>query len=210
MARLNVVFDFGAVLFAWEPGRLIQQLFPAHAATDAQATALAGEVFGHADWRAFDGGLSEQGDTAQRIHQRTALPLPALSEMIDNIGRKLQPIATSVAALDELRVRRDAGEDIGLYFLSNMPAPYARELEQRHAFLQWFDGGIFSADVKLTKPDRQIYALADQRFDLAAGSTVFIDDMAVNIAAAQAHGWRGVHLPQPHALRALLWDEIGF
>jgi FMN phosphatase YigB (HAD superfamily) len=38
---------------------------------------------------------------------------------------------------------------------------------------------------------------------------LFIDDSLPNIEAARAHGWRAVHLPQPHALRVKLFGEIG-
>ena len=117
-------------------------------------------------------------------------------------------IDTSIALLAELRTRRDAGEPIKLYFLSNMPVPYARELEQRHDFINWFDDGIFSGDVKLTKPDPAIYALASQQFGVIAADTIFVDDMQANIEASRQHGWRGVHLPDSDALRIKLFEEI--
>jgi putative hydrolase of the HAD superfamily len=53
----NVVFDFGAVLFTWQPGLLIKTHFPEHAATPEKTLALAQAVFGHADWHNFDRGV---------------------------------------------------------------------------------------------------------------------------------------------------------
>ena len=47
--------------------------------------------------------------------------------------------------------------------------------------------------VGLMKPHRAIFELAQERFALSEAQTVFIDDHAGNIAAAQAHGWQGVH-----------------
>jgi putative hydrolase of the HAD superfamily len=208
MARLNVVFDFGAVIFAWEPHKLLVPVFPQHAGTPAQATALAKQVFSHADWQAFDAGLVSQAEVAQRTHQRTGLDLPTLTQMIDGIGRQLQPIASSVAVLSDLRARKQAGADIGLYFLSNMPAPYARVIERSHAFMDWFDDGIFSADVKLIKPDSAIFEQASQRFDLQGGRTVFVDDMQANVEASVAHGWHGLHLHTPGELHRLLHGQI--
>ncbi|HRA63620.1 MAG TPA: HAD-IA family hydrolase, partial [Burkholderiaceae bacterium] len=104
-----------------------------------------------------------------------------------------------------LRERRTRAGDVRLYFLSNMPAPFARTLERRHDFLSWFDGGIFSADVRLIKPDPAIYALLETRYLLDPARTVFIDDLAANVSAAQARGWRGVHFQSaaqaaPHLL----------
>jgi putative hydrolase of the HAD superfamily len=206
---VNIVFDFGAVLFAWEPRVLARQFFPAQAGTDAQAAALAKSLFGHNDWQAFDAGLVSAHDLVARIHARTALPAQVLHQLVAHIGPHLAPIADSVAVLHGLRQRRDAGEPIRLYYLSNMPEPYARLLEDKHDFIGWFDGGIFSSDVKLIKPDAAIFQLASERFGLHGPDTVFIDDLPANIEAARTHGWRGVHLPQPADLRHGLKSETG-
>jgi putative hydrolase of the HAD superfamily len=200
MARLNVVFDFGAVLFTWEPHMLMQAFFPAQASNVENAKALASQVFSHADWHAFDAGHVSQTEVTQRTQQRLGLDLHTLTTLIGAIPDKLQPIESSISVLEKLRDQRDAGDDLGLYFLSNMPAPYARVLERRHTFLDYFDDGIFSGDVKLAKPEAAIFELATQRFNLHNSQTVFIDDLQANIDASLAHGWQGVHLQEPSQL----------
>ncbi len=210
MARLNIIFDFGAVIFGWEPSVLVREVFPLLSSTDAQAVQLARSIFSHDDWHAFDAGRLSAHEVVSRTQQRTALPLQALRELVDSIGHRLTPMAESVAVLQALRDKRQAGADIKLYYLSNMPEPYARVLEKKHAFIDWFDGGIFSGDVKLIKPDPRIFHLATQRFGLQADSqTIFIDDLQTNIDASIGHGWRGVHLPRAHELRSKLFNEIG-
>jgi putative hydrolase of the HAD superfamily len=209
MARLNIIFDFGAVIFAWEPALLVRRFFPAQATTDAQAQAVAKSIFSHDDWQNFDAGRVSSQELVARLHARTQLASQVLHDMVAHIGPHLEPIPDAVAVLEQLRQQRDAGQDIKLFYLSNMPEPYARTLEQRHAFIQWFDGGIFSGDHKIIKPDRAIYALADRQFGITGHDTLFIDDSLANIEAAQAHGWRGVHLPQPPALRSQLMSQIG-
>ncbi len=207
MARLNVVFDFGAVLFTWQPNVLVREYFPDHAATDEAATLLAKSLFSHPDWQAFDAGTVSMHATIERAQQRTDLPICQLRNLVNDIGTRLAPIDSSVQVLRSLHQRRAAGEDLKLYFLSNMPEPYARTLEAKHEFISWFDDGIFSGDVKLIKPDAAIYAMANKRFGLQ-GRTVFIDDLQANIEASQAHGWHGVHLAQPHMLSDLLVTKL--
>ena len=157
---INIVFDFGAVLFSWRPDLLLAEQFPLRAATPQAAQAL------------------------QRFAENWKLP--QLWNFMSGIGERLAPMPDSVALLTMLREQRDRHGDLRLYFLSNMPAPFARVLEHRHAFLSWFDGGVFSGDVQLIKPDPAIYALLETRYALEPAKTVFVDDLVANVAAAGA------------------------
>lgn len=190
---MNFVFDFGAVLFTWEPARLVHAALREHAPTPAAAQQLAHAIFGHEDWHGFDRGTVSFEDVLQRTTRRVGVPVPALDALLAPIGERLTPIAESVQLLGALRERRLQRGDIRLYFLSNMPEPYARVLEARHDFLQWFDGGIFSGDVKLAKPDPAIFELLAVRHGLEPARTVFIDDLAGNVEAARRLGWQGIH-----------------
>lgn len=206
---MNVVFDFGAVLFTWQPGVLLQQTFPQRIHSQQEAAALSHQVFGHPDWHDFDRGVMGMEEVIERIATRLALPLVATRQLVCDIGERLTPIPDTVSLLHDLHARRQHGQGIqGLYFLSNMPVPYARFLQAQHAFLQCFDGGLFSGDVQLIKPDPAIYQALQQRYALNPADTLFIDDLKSNVHAAQALGWQGLHFESPHQLRAQL-AELG-
>ena len=197
----NVVFDLGAVLLTWEPVALVQTQLAPHAPTAEAAQALARQMFHHEDWLGFDRGTHSLDDAIGRMALRLALPADRLSDVLSPIGERLEPIAVTVNLLAGLRDRRGAGEDLRLYYLSNMPEPYARVLEYRHAFFRWFDGGIFSGDVKMIKPQRQIYELLTERYGLAAAdTTIFIDDSLPNVLAARELGWKAIHCERPSEL----------
>jgi putative hydrolase of the HAD superfamily len=202
---MNVVFDFGAVLFTWQPAHIVADVFPERAASDSDAKQLAHAVFGHTDWHNFDRGLMEMDAVISRTAKRLKLDAPRLGSLVRSIGERLQPMQETVAVLQTLQAKRAQGAGVtGLYFLSNMPAPYARELEQKHAFLGHFDGGIFSGDVLCSKPDPGIYSLLQSRYGLVPGRTVFIDDLKANVDAAKALGWKGIHF----ATAAQLAEEL--
>lgn len=186
---MNLVFDFGAVLFTWRPVDLMAECFPQRAATPAQAGHLAHAVFGHADWQAFDAGTLSMDAVVARTAARLDLDVQVLGQLVGSIDSRLEPMRESVALLEQLH----GLQGVHLYFLSNMPVPYARALEQRHAFLARFQGGIFSGDVQLTKPDPAIYQLLQTRHALEPAQTVFIDDLLGNVQAARAQGWHGIH-----------------
>jgi putative hydrolase of the HAD superfamily len=200
---MNIVFDFGAVLFTWKPGALLLQTFPGQVHTLEQAAQLAHQVFGHPDWHDFDSGVLDADVVIARTAKRLDLPLEPMGALVHGIGERLTPIAETVAVLQQLHQRRQAGDGItGLYFLSNMPVPYARFLEKQHAWMRWFDGGIFSGDVLHIKPDPVIYQLLQSRYSLVPELTVFIDDLKANVKAAQLLGWQGIHFDSPQQLRA--------
>jgi putative hydrolase of the HAD superfamily len=194
---MNFVFDFGAVLFTWEPARLVEAALRAHAPTPASAKALAHAIFSHEDWHGFDRGTVSFDDVLARTTARVGVPAPALDALLAPIGERLTPMAQTVQLLSDLRTRRDRHGDIRLFYLSNMPEPYARALERKHDFLQWFDGGIFSGDVKLAKPEPAIFELLAARHGLEPARTVFIDDLAGNVEAARQLGWHGIHFTSP-------------
>ena len=143
----DVVFDLGGVVFRWQPLVLLQELFPQRMPDEASARHWAGEIFQtfapEADWALFDLGRIEPEALAQRIAARTGLSEAELQRLIDGIPPHLTPIGGTVALIHELKA---AGHR--LYYLSNMPAPYARHLTETHPFFAQFEEGIFSADVQ--------------------------------------------------------------
>ncbi len=117
--------------------------------------------------------------------------------MIDAVPHELQPIPGTVALL-----RRLHRQGHTLFFLSNMPAPYASHLDASHDFIALFAAGVYSAHVKLIKPEAAIYAHATSHFGIEPGEALFIDDLARNIDAARAAGWQGLHFTSPEQCEA--------
>lgn len=206
---MNLVFDFGAVVFSWRPDEILRGIFPVQAPTSEAARKLAGDVFHHGDWQDFDCGMITQEDVIDRTARRLQLPHQAVQRLVAAIPDHLAPLPDTVDLLDRLRRRRDSRGDIRLYYLSNMPAPYARSLEQRHAFLSWFDGGMFSADVKAIKPHPDIYRLLEARYSLVASRTVFVDDLPANVQAARVRGWHAIRFESALQLEPMLAARIG-
>jgi putative hydrolase of the HAD superfamily len=206
---MNLVFDFGAVLFAWQPAQLVATYFPELVRTPQVAQRLAHAIFNHDDWRSFDRGAMSLDDVVQRTGQRLALSNAPLNDLISGIGERLIPMEDTVSVLADLVHRRRQRSDVRLYFLSNMPAPYARTLEQRHLFLHWFDGGIFSGDVQHIKPEPAIYQLLQTRYALDPKRTLLIDDLKDNVDAACGVGWSGIHFVSEQQLRANLAKLLG-
>ena len=215
---MNVVFDFGAVLITWHPVDLVAECFPEQADTLPHAGHLAHAIFGHEDWQAFDRGTLSTAQVIDRTVARLDLDYRGFKGLVEGMGERLIPMQETLVLLQKLIAlraqRRVQGEPaIGLYFLSNMPEPYARALEQSHDFIKDFDGGIFSGDVQHIKPEPEIYQLLQKRSALEPARTVFTDDLLGNVHAAQAQGWHGIHFKSAsqlaHDLQADHLNDLG-
>jgi putative hydrolase of the HAD superfamily len=176
----------------------MMECFPERAASRPEAGHLAHEVFGHREWQEFDRGTIAMADVVTQVARRVGVDATVLGALVESIGERLTPMPESVALfkrLVALRAQRAAlgGEPLKLYYLSNMPVPYARTLERMNPFLSEFDGGIFSGDALLIKPEPAIYQCLQKRYALEPAKTVFLDDLLPNIQAAQAEGWHGIH-----------------
>jgi len=186
-----IVFDFGAVLFQWQPYRLLQERVPELAPDEAAARALASRIFEsfnlHSDWAQFDLGRIDEATLARRIGQRIGAEAEQVRRVIDGIPQHLQAQPESVALFHRLKAQGHR-----MFYLSNMPEPYAAHLESHNTFVGEFIDGIFSARVGLMKPQPQIFELAVNRFALDPAQTLFIDDHAGNVAAALAQGWQAL------------------
>jgi HAD superfamily hydrolase (TIGR01509 family) len=200
----TAIFDFGGVLFRWQPDQLLMDTLPAHAPTAERAQALAAELFQSfnpaSDWAQFDLGLIDEGLLAARIAARTGLPEADVRRLIDAVPAHLAPQPGAVATMRALKA---AGHRV--VFLSNMPRPYAEALERANPFIAEFDDGLFSARVGLMKPWPAMFELARCRFGLRDDPRpVFIDDHVGNVEAGRRHGWDGIRFVNADDLHAEL------
>jgi len=196
-----IVFDFGRVVFDWQPEALVARVLPARAATPEAAAHWAREIFQgyQGDWGDFDRGEVEIPALVERIAARTGLAGPEVQAVVDAAPASLVPLPGTLALIERLKA---AGRR--LHYLSNMPAPFADHLERSHGFMAWFHDGVFSSRVKVNKPERAIYEHALQQIDLPPSQLLFIDDHGPNVEAARALGWQAVQFVGPEALELAL------
>jgi 2-haloacid dehalogenase len=111
------------------------------------------------------------------------------------------PIDGTVAVLADLR---RAG--IRVAALSNWSADTFPIARSRYPFLGWFETIVISGEIGICKPDPRIYRLLFERTGLVPESSVFVDDVEANVAAASALGMTGLRFESPAILRRQLED----
>ncbi len=193
----NVVFDLGGVLVDWNPDYLYRKLIPDAAERQHFLTEIC-----NGPWNAQqDRGRPWADAIAERIAlfpQHEALIRAYRARWIEMIGG---PIAGTVALLDALHARGTP-----LYALTNWAADTFVE-GRRFIPLDRFRGWVVSGEVKLAKPEPEIFTHLLEQFALRAEETLFIDDMPYNTAAAAELGFATVSFTSPEQLRGELVER---
>lgn len=191
----RVIFDIGRVLFHWEPRQIVAQLYtdPEIQSTVRQA------VFEHPDWQEMDRGVLTEAAAIDRFRQRTGRPAAELHRLMQVARASLTPITETWHLVDEL-----AGRGIPLYCLSNMASSVFAELKGRYDYWQMFRGIVISGEVKMIKPERAIFEHIRDLYGLTPSTTVFVDDLPANVAAARDVGFRGILFTGAAACRSEL------
>lgn len=179
----TVIFDLGGVLIDWNPRYLYRQLLD-----DEQAMERFLAEICTPEW-------NEQQDAGRTWAEATALLRarhPEHAALIDAYWLRWEetlggPHEATVALLQRLKSR-----GYRLYALTNWSQETFPVARRRYEFLAWFDGIVVSGEERLIKPDAALFQRLIERYSVAPGSALFIDDSARNVAAAEAlglHGW---------------------
>ena len=188
------MFDIGGVLLEWDPKLVYQELLPDPADVDR----FLAEVC-TAEWNA----TLDAGRPFDEACEDLASHHPDLAELIHAWKRQDEMIAGEVAGTADLVARlHDAGTP--LYLLTNMPAEVFAARRRRYRVLRRFDGAVVSGEEGVLKPSPEIFAILRDRYSLAPASTLFVDDLEVNVAGARAAGFLAHRFVGPPALAAQL------
>lgn len=75
------------------------------------------------------------------------------------------------------------------------------EIERKCEFKKYFDGKVVSYDVKLLKPEKEIYEEILKKYNLNPEETLFIDDTLANTEGAEKLGISTIHLINKEKLK---------
>ena len=196
----NVIFDLGGVVLEWNPDAILEKQY----ADPAARLTLKAALFQHPDWVQMDRGTLSEAEVIERLTQRTGIASRELAGLMEAVRHSLQPKADTLLLLEELAARQ-----VPLYCLSNMPASTFAYLRERYDFWSVFRGIVISGEIKMMKPEREIFDHLLQRYGLSPAETVFVDDHAPNIAAARALGLTTVLFRDARQCRAELDRLLG-
>ena len=145
------------------------------------------------DW---DKGLISPEQFFRQVQKEMGLPID-----MDRFASIWNGIFTEKPEM--IALAQSLNQNYKVFLLSNTNPWHAEYLRKNFPWTTRFDGFIASCEVRLLKPDPEIYRLALKKAGAAAEETFYIDDMSENVRAAKKLGM-GVHLFSGHP--ALLAD----
>lgn len=153
-------------------------------------------------WKEFVLGLpEEQQEPARelnRAHDRMAISLQEFSQAIYELtGHEPQVIESLISSdmvknTNLLEYIAHLKKDYKIGLLSNVGSNWIRESFLSQQEQQLFDDFVLSYEVRLIKPDREIYKLAASRLKVSPSECIFIDDGLQNCEGAKSTGMGAV------------------
>ena len=187
-----IVFDLGAVLIDWDPRHMYRKLIGDEAIMEeflGEIATLRWNAY-HDAGRLWSDGVAMLSAVYPEYSEWIAAYKDRWEEMLNG------PIEGTLAILEELKA---LGREV--HALTNWSAETFPVALQRYDFLNWFGHIVVSGDERVKKPDPRIYKILLERIGRRADECVFIDDSAVNVAAAAALGFGVIHFASPEQLR---------
>ena len=191
----TIVFDMGGVLIDFSA-----QLFTERLQVSGEDRALL-ERHGlrTTDWVRLDRGTITEAEAL--VHACAGLPRhlhTAADYIINHWNEPIVPIEGTAEVVRQLKARGYA-----LYLLSNAGVrqnSYWNDIPGSECF----SGTVISADLHLLKPEAAIYQALFDKFDLTPANCIFVDDLPLNVEAAQNAGMQGIVFYDAQQLRSEL------
>lgn len=191
----TIVFDMGGVLIDFSA-----QLFTERLKVSGEDRALLERhVLRTTDWVRLDRGTITEAEMLARACANLPRRLHAAADyIINHWNEPIVPIEGTAEVVRQLKARGYA-----LYLLSNAGV-------RQHSYWndipgsECFSGTVISADLHLLKPEAAIYQALFDKFDLTPANCIFVDDLPLNVEAAQNAGMQGIVFYDAQQLRSEL------
>ena len=182
----NIIFDIGNVLASFRWKDLFKDLGFAGEKFDRIAAAT---VLHPTMWNEFDRSLMPDEEIIAKCIERA----PEYEQEIRLMFTKTELLVEEYSySYDWIKSLKE--QEYNVYLLSNYGKTSfeAARDHGRLSFLPLVDGGVISYEVKIVKPEPGIYEALLAKYNLKAEESVFLDDRADNITAAEQLGFHGI------------------
>jgi len=179
----NIIFDLGNVLISFRPS----EYFSKNNYPEAIRTTILSDIFGSEEWQMIDKGEISTAEAIDAIAKKSSLNKEEIVHIFNLRTDLMFPLDQNVRLLPALKK-----QGFRLYFLSNFPLDIFDDIKNGYYFFKHFEGGLISAEAKSSKPESRIFEILLEKYSLAPEECLFIDDIEINVRAAEALGMKGL------------------
>lgn len=172
----NIIFDIGNVLVRCDWRSYLKNFgFPPE-----EEKAIMKGMFQSPQWGEVDRDILSQ-------EEQEALFIANVPQYKEDVVRVFRELADSIHRYDYAipwieELRR---QGFRVYYLSNYPEALRNQTADALDFIPYMDGGVFSYEVHLIKPEPAIFQALLARYpQIRPEESVFLDDIAGNVEAA--------------------------
>lgn len=176
----NIVFDLGNVLMEFNPLEYLEKF----KFDEKIKKSLYKIIFKSNDWIEYDRGIYRHNtDLIKKLVKENPDLENEIKLVLQKDWVKMHTIKSdTVEFLKELKK-----QGFKIYILSNLSEDTYKFVSQFN-FFNFVDGGIYSYELHICKPDKEIYKKLLEKYNLEAKETIFIDDIFDNIKSANELG----------------------
>lgn len=96
-----------------------------------------------------------------------------------------------------------------IYLLSNITKETLEVIKENYEFVKFIDGGVYSYQEHISKPNKQIYEILCTRYKLNPKECIFIDDKKKNVDISTGLGMTGIIYTNTINLKTEIQRKIG-
>lgn len=181
----TVIFDIGNVLADFDWDRFVRAQIPDEALRTRMNRTFTEQFW--ALWAEFDRGVLSEDMVTKRIVAEAPEFEAEIRQLLDRVDGCIFPLDYAIPWVRSLKA-----QGLSVLYLSNYSEKLRKANPDALSFLPEMDGGVFSYEVKLLKPDPAIYQCICEKYGLVPEETVFLDDMPANVDAAAEFGLQAI------------------
>ena len=179
----TVILDVGKVLVDFTPEEFLEKK-----GISKEKIPLVADAVMYIDiWEEFDRGIMTEEETLSQFIEASKKLEKEIRIAFGNLNGILKKYDYTELWISELKKR-----GYRILFLSNLSEKLYRECSEELSFVSRMDGGVFSFQVKMKKPEADIYTYIIEKYKLTPEQCVFIDDREKNLWEAENAGMKTI------------------
>ena len=196
----TIIFDIGMVLvdFCWP------KMLHDFGLEGEDFEIVANATVRNPEWNEFDKGLVSTEEIIDTFAEKAPEYKSYIAKIFEDPTKMIEQFDYAKGWIKELKAR-----GYKVYILSNWSKPtYLACLDNELDFLPFVDGAVFSFQEHVIKPDKRIFEIICERYNIVPGEAVFLDDNEANVISSREFGLNTIHFKNYEQGRAELEELL--